>query len=186
MAQKRKQLYTFFHVQTNVLRVFRCAGTFSMQSCWHFGLMFRTLDLRWLIIFCLSFKGSHSSPVIYPHLPLMGFKRRKPKLWNNPHWLSVLLKLHIWLFGKLKINDLLAKDEQRGCAYVRQRRKEWEAEEWECLWTCTLCTPVREPLKPWLWFASPLSVSHVLYLQSFIQMEMRFTSFFSRCRWQGQ
>lgn len=69
------------------------------------------------------------------------------------------------------------------CLCVWERERESLRNESACLRmhaSLQFIRPLRLP------FASPLSVSHVLYLQSFIQMEMRFTSFFPHCKWQGQ
>lgn len=69
------------------------------------------------------------------------------------------------------------------CLCVWERERESLRNESACVRmhaSLQFIRPLRLP------FASPLSVSHVLYLQSFIQMEMRFTSFFPHCKWQGQ
>lgn len=97
----------------------------SLHAGWHFSLMLRPFNPRWPIISSQSFKGSRSTPLIYPHLPLMSFKRREiVALCNKPCCQSVLLKLH-WLCGKLKINDLLARWGERVCMCLTKKERDW-------------------------------------------------------------
>lgn len=125
--------YNFFlHAQVKVLWIFFGC---SAHAGWHFSLILQPFNPRWLIISSLSFKGSHSTPLIYPHLPLMSFKRREiVALCNNPCCQSVLLKLH-WLCGKLKINDLLARWGKRECVFDKEGERDWGMRALVCTYT---------------------------------------------------
>lgn len=179
-AQQRKLSCTFCCMHRWRYCAFFIFGC-SVHAGWHFSLRLRPFNPRWPIISSLSFKGSHSAPLIYPHLPLMSFKRREiVALCNKLCCQSVLLKLH-WLCGKQKINDLLAGWGERVCVCLTKKERDWGMRVLVCTRTHA-ALPFSRPLSLRL----PLSLSHVLYLSSFIQMEMRFTSFFPHCKWQGQ
>lgn len=147
-------------------------------ACWlTFQSNAQAFNPRWLIIFSLSFKGSHSGPLIYPHLPLMGFKSRRL-------WLSVIthtVQVHLTSAASQRLMTFWLD----ACVWVCVKDEEWLGMR-VLVCAYTLVLPFRRPLRPRLPLALPLSVSHVLYLPSFIQMEMRFTSFFPHCKWQGQ
>lgn len=187
MVTQDSKLSCFQHAQMNTLGLWWCVYVLWMLAVISVQFFFAFFNPRWLIISSLRFKGFHFGPLMYPHIPLMGFKRGRLALHNNPPCLRVLPRLHIWLFRKRKINDLLARLKERVCLHATKKESTRDRPRNESVRACThTALQFRGPLKPRLLFAMPLPVSHVLYLQHFIQMEMRCTSFFPHCRWQGQ